>query len=140
MNSEHNAMEPNDEEKSRLEAHRAFAREIDRELGKVYGFGGLSVLAAVATVLVIASIAGWITAIATWMIALTVGLIALWLLRSRVWKARDELRSRVISYCEVNALDAASLQEYYASENMYPYFVAVFEERPTANPRELDDA
>lgn len=140
MNSESPVNEEHPDSTSRMEAHRAFARDIDGTLGKVYGFGGLAVMASVVVVLVIAYTIGWLANPATWMIAVTVGLIALWVLRSRVWKKRDELRHRVIEYCEANQLEASRLQEYYASENMYPYFVAVFEERPTAKPRTLDDA
>lgn len=140
MNSETQEIEDETRLDSPLEPHRPFARDVDRQLGRVYGFGGLAVLASVGLVLGVAFWFGWLFEFGPWMIALTVGLIALWVLRGQVWKKRDELRSSVLAYCEANEIDAERLQEYYASENMYPYFVAVFEDRPTANPRELDDA
>ena len=119
-----------EEEIRAAEAHRGFVREMDRSLGKAYGTGGAVVIGALFTVVAIAWSMGWWTEAMLWVPGITAVLATLYLVRRWIYAKRDRLRERVEKYCETNELQTKTLEQYYQSENMYPFFAAIFETRP----------
>ncbi len=118
------------------EAHRGFVREMDTHLGKAYGSGGAVVIAALCTVIAVGWVMGWLVQWTLWMVGITTSLAVLYVARRRIYARRDRLRQRVEAYCEANEIAPAVLEQYYASQDMYPFFAAIFEAR---RPDRLSD-
>lgn len=123
-------IELSEDEVRLAEAHRGFVREMDSKLGKAYGMGGAAVVGVMIAVVVLGWVLGMLTQASLWILGATTALFALYMARRRIYSLRDRMRVRVERYCEVNDLQARILHEYYQSENMYPFFAAIFEERP----------
>ena len=109
------------------EPHRPVVRETNNAMANVYGFGGGAVLLAAGAVLAI----GWTTSLLGWVasivVAVTVGLVGLFVLRMVVNRRREALRERFESYCEINDVSPDTLRDYYREEDIYPFFVALYE-------------
>lgn len=110
--------------------HRAFVREIDRSFGQTYGFGGLGVLVSVSVWGYAVFELGWYTRVWAYGIGLTLALVALRVVSEVVRRKRPQLLKRVVSYCEANEVSVEQLRSYFESEQVYPYFLALFESRP----------
>lgn len=121
--------ELSEEEIRRAEAHRGFVREMDQSLGKIYGTGGAVVIGALCALIVLALVMGWWTKAMLWVPGLTAVLATLYLVRRWIYGRRDRLRERVEKYCEANELSTKTLEQYYQSEDMYPFFAAIYETR-----------
>lgn len=109
------------------EAHRGFVREMDRHLGKAYGTGGAVVIGAFFVLVAVAWATGWWGQALLWVPGLTAVVGVLYVVRRRIYARRDELRTRVDKYCEANEIEADVLHLHYESEQMYPFFLAIFE-------------
>ncbi|MFU8804121.1 MAG: hypothetical protein ACNA8W_09960, partial [Bradymonadaceae bacterium] len=111
--------------------HRAFVRELNEQMGRAYGFGGgFAVLVMVAAI----GIGYYLKVLgspALWVVTVTLGLIALFVARSRIYHHRRALRDKTRAYCETNGLAPEVLCEYYAEDEIYPFFGALFEEAPS---------
>lgn len=119
------------------EAHRGFVREMDRSLGNAYGRGGGVVLLVFAVAVAVGAFQGWLGEVTLWLATVTLTLCSLYVVRKRIYALRDRLRQRVEKYCEVNDLSSKLLRAYYESEDMYPFFVAMYEEKPSVQGPEL---
>lgn len=114
------------------EAHRGFVREMDRVLGKAYGTGGALVLGVLLALVVVGWGMGWLTQLTLWVPGITAVLLAMYLVRRWIYARRDRLRQRVEKYCEANEIGSETLRCYYEAEDMYPFFLAIYEQRPRA--------
>lgn len=120
-----------DEQRRRAEEHRAFVREMDNRLGNAYGRGGGLVVLVGCMVVAIGWIVGWLGQPALWLGAITATLAALYGVRKRIYAHRRTLRRQVDDYCQVNGLSVELLRQYYESQQMYPFFAAIYEQVPT---------
>ncbi len=111
------------------EAHRGFVREMDRSLGNAYGRGGGMVLLVFMSCVAVAFFQGWLGDMTMWLGTVTMTLFSLYVVRKRIYARRDGLRKRVEKYCEANELPPRLLRDYYDGEEMYPFFLAIFEGR-----------
>lgn len=113
------------------ESHRGFVREMDQSLGNAYGRGGGLVLVVFGAAVGLAAFQGWLTEVTMWLATVTATLFSLYLVRKRIYARRDRLRHRVDKYCEVNGLSPGVLTAYYDGQDMYPFFLAMYEDRRT---------
>lgn len=132
--AEENVTEESVAEENAPELHRAIVRELNDQMGRAYGFGGLFALVAVLSVLVGGYFLNLLGSAALYMVSLTVGLVALFIARSRIYRHRRVLRERARSYCEANGIGVESMIAYYAADEIYPFFGALFEPDPTEGP------
>ncbi|MEZ4458837.1 MAG: hypothetical protein R3E66_03735 [bacterium] len=107
-------------------------REVDREFSHTYGYGGMSVLLALACYGYAVWFMGWYTHVWAYVVAVAIALIALRIVSAVVKRTRPRLRSKVQAYCDANGFAVEELTSHFKSENMYPYFVALFEESAAA--------
>ena len=120
-----------EEEIRQAEAHRGYVREMDQVLGKAYGTGGAIVIAALTALVFVGWLMGWLTYLTLWIPGLTGVLACLYFVRRWIYARRDRLRGRVEKYCEANDISPRTLQCYYESEQMYPFFTGIFQDTPS---------
>jgi hypothetical protein len=120
---------PNDDHP--LEAHRAIARELNRQAQRVYSrVGSLALLAALAPPVAAAAAGAPLATPVPWLISLSGALVVLLAGRSFVRRRVDALRARLDAYCATNGLSLEDLRRYYAEEGTYAFLASVLDASP----------
>ncbi len=122
------------------EDHRGFVREMHNRLNGIYGRGGGLVLMVLVVLVAVALITGLFARVLMWVFVVTAVLAALFVVRTWIYRRRDQLRSQVEQYCQTNDVAVDTLLEYYEAEGMYPFFSTIFERQPRALPDDVEES
>ena len=111
-----------------LEAHRAIARELNRQAQRIYSrVGSLVLLAMLAPPLATLATGGSLATPVPWLVAISGALVVLLAGRGFVRKRIDALRARLDAYCATNGLSLEDLRRYYAEEGTYSFLASVLD-------------
>ncbi len=114
-----------------LEAHRAIARELNRQAQRIYSrVGSLVLLAALAPPSATAVMGAPLATPVPWLVSLSGALVVLLAGRGFVRRRIDALRARLEAYCATNGLSLEDLRRYYAEEGTYSFLASVLDAPP----------
>lgn len=106
---------------SPYEAHRAFAREMNARIQRVYSYAGLLALGAGGSVLGVAWVLGALGTLAPWPLSVLVFLVTLFFVRETIRRRTQTYHQRVLEFCQVNALEAEGFYDYYAQDQTFSF-------------------
>ncbi len=107
------------------EAHRAFAREMNARIQRVYSYGGLVALSAASCVLGVAWWVGALATLAPWPISALVFLVTLFFVRETIRRRTQTYHQNVLEFCQVNALDVDAFYDYYARDQTFSFLTTL---------------
>ena len=105
------------------ESHRAFVREMNRRVQRVYALGGLLALLSGASVLEVAWSLGALFTLAPWPLSILTFLVMLFFVRDRIRKELQTLERRVLEFADMNELEVDVLYNYYESDDLFSFFM-----------------